>query len=184
MPNGTYNICITVDGVDPSEYQRCYAITVEQPSPLSVYGKLASSGKTVHYDLSGGDVYTITHNGESIQTDQNSIDITLAEGINHIRITTGIECQGIFEEDYFNSAAVYYTPNPFESDLSVYVGGTDTLITIELYTTQGRLIKTSEHQLSDIQRVINLNTADLQPGGYIIKSCGETTTQSEIIIKR
>ena len=94
------------------------------------------------------------------------------------------ECQGIFEEDYFNSAAVYYTPNPFESDLSVYVGGTDTLITIELYTTQGRLIKTSEHQLSDIQRVINLNTADLQPGGYIIKSCGETTTQSEIIIKR
>ena len=184
VPNGTYNICITVDGVDPSEYQRCYAITVEQPSPLSVYGKLASSGKTVHYDLSGGDVYTITHNGESIQTDQNSIDITLAEGINHIRITTGIECQGIFEEDYFNSAAVYYTPNPFESDLSVYVGGTDTLITIELYTTQGRLIKTSEHQLSDIQRVINLNTADLQPGSYIIKSCGETTTQSEIIIKR
>ena len=184
VPNGTYTICITVDGIDASEYERCYSIAVEQPSPLSVYGKVASSGKTVHYDLTGGDVYTILHNGKSIQTDQQSIDINLAEGINHIRITTGIECQGIFEEEYFNSADVFYTPNPFRDELSVYIGGQDNAITIELYTTQGRLLKTSEHQLSANQRVIQLNTADLQPGGYIIKSCGNTTTQSEIIIKR
>ena len=184
VPNGTYTICITVDGVNASEFERCYTITVQEPSPLSVYGKVGSSGKTVHYDLAGGDFYTVTHNGKSFQTDQSSINITLTEGINQIRITTGIECQGIFEEEYFNSAAVYYTPNPFESSLSVYVGGNDTNITLELYTTQGRLIKTSEHQLSPSQRVINLNTSDLLPGGYIIKSCGETTIQSELIIKR
>ena len=184
VPNGTYAICITVDGIDASEYERCYSITVEQPSPLSVYGKVAPSGKTVHYNLTGGDVYTILHNGKSIQTEQQSIDIELVEGINQIRITTGIECQGIFEEEYFNSAQVFYTPNPFRDELSVYIGGQDTAITIELYTTQGRLLKTSEHQLSATQRVIQLNTADLQPGGYVIKSCGDTTTQSEIIIKR
>ena len=184
LSNGTYNICITVDGVDASEFERCFIVSVQEPEALYVYGKLGSSGKTVHYDLEGGDVYTITHNGESFQTDQSSIDIALAEGINHIRITTGIECQGVFEKNYFNSANVYYTPNPFENDLSVYVGGNDTNITLELYTTQGRLIKSSEHQLSPSQRVINLNTSDLQPGGYIIKSCGETTIQSELIIKR
>ena len=184
VPSGTYAICITVDGVDPSEYERCYSITVEQPSPLSVYGKVAPSGKSVHYDLTGGDVYTILHNGKSIQTEEQSIDIDLDEGINQIRITTGIECQGIFEEEYFNSAEVFYTPNPFRDELSVYIGGQDTAITIELYTTQGRLLKTSEHQLSETQRVIQLDTRDLKPGGYIIKSCGDTTTQSEIIIKR
>ena len=184
MPSGTYAVCITVDGIDALEFERCYSITVEQPSPLSVYGKVASSGKTVHYDLSGGDVYTIFHNGKSVQTDAQSIDIDLDEGINQIRITTGIECQGIFEEEYFNSAEVFYTPNPFRDQLSVYIGGQDTAITIELYTTQGRLLKTSEHQLSTTQRVIQLDTGDLKPGGYIIKSCGDTTTQSEIIIKR
>ena len=184
VPSGTYAVCITVDGIDALEFERCYSITVEQPSPLSVYGKVASSGKTVHYDLSGGDVYTIFHNGKSVQTDAQSIDIDLDEGINQIRITTGIECQGIFEEEYFNSAEVFYTPNPFRDQLSVYIGGQDTAITIELYTTQGRLLKTSEHQLSTTQRVIQLDTGDLKPGGYIIKSCGDTTTQSEIIIKR
>ena len=184
VPSGTYVICITVDGVEASEFERCYSISVEQPSPLSVYGKVAPTGKSVHYDLSGGDVYTIFHNGKSIQTDEQSIDIDLDEGINQIRITTGIECQGIFEEEYFNSAEVFYTPNPFRDQLSVYIGGQDTTITIELYNTQGRLLKTSEHQLSTTQRVIQLDTGDLQPGGYIIKSCGDTTTQSEIIIKR
>ena len=184
VPSGTYAICITVDGVEASEFERCYSISVEQPSPLSVYGKVAPTGKSVHYDLSGGDVYTIFHNGKSIQTDEQSIDIDLDEGINQIRITTGIECQGIFEEEYFNSAEVFYTPNPFRDQLSVYIGGQDTTITIELYNTQGRLLKTSEHQLSTTQRVIQLDTGDLQPGGYIIKSCGDTTTQSEIIIKR
>ena len=109
VPSGTYAICITVDGVEASEFERCYSISVEQPSPLSVYGKVAPTGKSVHYDLSGGDVYTIFHNGKSIQTDEQSIDIDLDEGINQIRITTGIECQGIFEEEYFNSAEVFYT---------------------------------------------------------------------------
>ncbi|MGB1450011.1 MAG: BspA family leucine-rich repeat surface protein, partial [Flavobacteriaceae bacterium] len=184
VPAGSYSVCITVDGVDPSEFERCYSVTVEEPQALSVYGKVGSSGKSVHYDLSGGDVYTITHNGESFQTNETSIDIDLDEGMNHIKITTGIECQGVFEKDYFNSAQVYFTPNPFESDLSIYVGGSDTEITIEFYTTQGRLVQSSQHQLSTSQRVINLNTSSLQPGGYIIKSCGETTTQSELIIKR
>ena len=184
VPSGTYVVCITVDGVDASEFERCYSITVEQPSPLSVYGKVTPSGKTVHFDLTGGDTYTIFHNGKSIQTDAQSVDIDLDEGINQIRITTGIECQGIFEEEYFNSAEVFYTPNPFRDELSVYIGGQDTAITIELYTTQGRLLKTSEHQLSETQRVVQLDTRDLKPGGYIIKSCGDTTTQSEIIIKR
>ena len=184
VPSGTYAVCITVDGIDASEFERCYSITVEQPSPLSVYGKVTPSGKTVHYDLTGGDIYTILHNGKSIQTDAQSFDIHLDQGINQIRITTGIECQGIFEEEYFNSTEVFYTPNPFRDQISVYIGGQDTAITIELYTTQGRLLKTSEHQLSATQRVIQLDTGDLKPGGYIIKSCGDTTAQSEIIIKR
>ena len=65
VPDGTYNICITVDGIDPTAFERCYTVTVQDPEPLSVYSKLAPSGKTVNYQLSGGDMYTITHNGRS-----------------------------------------------------------------------------------------------------------------------
>ena len=184
LSSGYYEICITVEGQTVETFQRCYTVNITDPQPLSVYGKNSNSGKTINYTLKGGKVYTITHNGQSFQTDQNQVTIDLDEGINQIRITTGIECQGIFEEEYFNSAEVFYTPNPFRDQLSVYIGGQDTTITIELYNTQGKLLKTSEHQLSTTQRVIQLNTGDLQPGGYIIKCSGDNTIQSEIIIKR
>ena len=184
VPNGTYNICITVDGIDPSEFERCYSVTVQEPQPLSVYSKMGSSGKTVNYQLAGGDIYTITHNGESFQTEESSLDITLKEGINSIVITTGVECQGVFEKNYFNSSSVSFSPNPFVDNLTVYVGGSDNEITLEIYTTQGQLVRHSVYQLSADQRMIQLNTSNLRPGGYIIKSSGATTAQSELIIKR
>ena len=186
MPNlstGTYTLCVTVDGVDASEFERCFTVQIEDPQPLSVYSKMATSGKSVHYTLSGGDVYTITHNGESFQTKEEGIDISLKEGINHIQISTGIECQGVYENDYFNSAEVLFTPNPFQSNLSIYFGGRDTEVNVEIYTTTGRLIQSSNHQLSQSQRVIELPTAHLKPGSYIVKSCGETILQSELVIK-
>ena len=138
----------------------------------------------MNYQLSGGDMYTITHNGKSFQTDEASVDLPLEDGINTVVITTGIECQGVFEKNYFNSADVAFSPNPFQDSLSVYVGGSDNEITLEIYTTQGRFIRSSTHQLSQDQRNIRLNTNDLRPGSYIIKSCGDTTAQSELIIKR
>ena len=186
MPNlstGTYTLCVTVDGIDSNEFERCFTVQIEDPQPLSVYSKMASSGKSVHYTLSGGDVYTITHNGKSYQTRDKGVDIPLKEGINHIRISTGIECQGIYENDYFNSAEVLFSPNPFQSNLSIYFGGSDSEVTVEIYTTTGRLIQASSHQLSLSQRVIELPTAHLKPGSYVVKSCGETILQSELVIK-
>ena len=112
------------------------------------------------------------------------MELPLDEGINTVVITTGIECQGVFEKNYFNSAEVAFSPNPFQDSLSVYVGGSDNEITLEIYTTQGRFIRSSIHQLSAHQRNIQLNTTDLRPGSYVIKSCGTTTAQSELIIKR
>ena len=183
LSTGTYTLCITVEGVPASSFERCYTVQIEDPQPLSVYSKMSKAGKSVHYELSGGDVYTITHNGESFQTDQASVDIPLNDGINHISISTGIECQGVFENNYFNSADVHFSPNPFQSDLSIYFGGSDTSVSVEIYTTQGRLIQASEHQLSPSRRVITLPTAHLKPGGYIVKSCGQTILQSELVIK-
>ena len=50
----------------------------------------------MQYNLSGGKIYTITHNGTSFQTEENTVELDLVDGLNYIQITTGIECQGIF----------------------------------------------------------------------------------------
>ena len=180
---GQYTLCVTVDGVDPTEFERCFTVGIDEPQPLSVYGSLSTSGKSVRYSLKGGDVYTVTHNGKSFQTADNSFDIALEEGINTVQITTGIDCQGVFEQEYFNSSEVSFTPNPFQDYLNVFVGGNDNEVTLEIFTSQGRLIEQSIHQLQH-KRMVKIPTAHLQPGSYIVKTCGQTTLQSTLIVKK
>ena len=183
LSSGDYEICITVEGQTVETFQRCYTVNITDPQPLSVYGKSANSGKTINYTLEGGKVYTITHNGESFQTNQNHITIDLDEGINQVKITTGIECQGVFVENYFNSSKVYLSPLPFNEKLNIFVGGEDTTLSFELYTTNGRLIQAFHKRLPLSQRTIQINTAHLKPGSYILKTRGATTRSSELIIK-
>ena len=184
LSSGDYEICITVEGQTVETFQRCYTVNITDPQPLSVYGKSANSGKTINYTLEGGKVYTITHNGQSFQTDQKQVSIDLENGINQVKITTGIECQGVFVENYFNSAAVYLSPLPFNEKLNIIVGGEDTTLSFELYTTNGRLIQAFQKSLPLSQRTLQINTAHLKPGSYILKIRGSSTRCSELIIKQ
>ncbi|MGB1450078.1 MAG: thrombospondin type 3 repeat-containing protein, partial [Flavobacteriaceae bacterium] len=180
---GEYEVCITVEGQTVESFQRCYKVNITDPQPLSVYGKSSDSGKTVHYSLAGGSNYTITHNGRSFQTDQNQVSIDLENGMNQVKITTGIECQGVFVENYFNSAEVFLSPLPFKNQLTVFVGGQDNELNFELYTTNGRLIQSFTKRLSPSQRTLSINTSHLKQGSYILKTKGATTLTSKLIIK-
>ena len=183
LSSGDYEVCITVEGQTVETFQRCYTVNITDPQPLSVYGKSSNSGKTINYNLQGGKVYTITHNGKSFQTENNQVSIELDKGINQVKITTGIECQGVFVENYFNSSEVYLSPLPFNEQLNIFVGGQDTALSFELYTTNGRLIQSFQKRLLPSQRTIQINTAHLKPGSYILKTRGATTHSSELIIK-
>ena len=183
LSSGDYEVCITVEGQTVETFQRCYTVNITDPEPLSVYGKSSNSGKTINYTLQGGKVYTITHNGQSFQTENNQVSIELDQGINQVKITTGIECQGVFVESYFNSSAVYLSPLPFNDQLNIFVGGQDTALSFELYTTNGRLVQAFQKRLLPAQRTIQINTAHLKPGSYILKTIGASTLSSELIIK-
>ena len=176
-------MCITVEGQSRETFERCYSVQINDPQPLSVYGKSQPSGKTMQYNLSGGKVYTITHNGTSYQTEENTVELDLVDGLNYIQITTGIECQGIFEEQIFNSAEVFLSPLPFQDQLNIFIGGQDRQLTIELFSSSGRLVETHQKILSSGKRTIQLNTNHLKPGSYILKVFGETLLSSQLIIK-
>jgi len=150
---------------------------------LSVSGKKSNKGKTIDYSLKGGKVYTITQNGISFQTTESKVSLTLAEGYNEVKITTGIECQGIFMESYFNSSEVLFSPVPFNESLSIFVGGNDRDLTIEIYSSSGRLISSEQHYLNTTSRIVRMNTTHLRQGSYVIKLKGATTLTSELIIK-
>ena len=183
LSSGSYAVCITVEGKSADLFERCYTVNIDTQNPLSVSAKKSNQNKTVEYSLKGGKVYTITQNGISFQTTESRVSLTLAEGYNEVKITTGIECQGIFEESYFNSSEVLFSPVPFNESLSIFVGGNDRNLVIDVYTSNGRLISSEEHSLNTSSRIIKMNTSHLRQGSYVIKIKGATTLISELIIK-
>ncbi|MDB2672877.1 BspA family leucine-rich repeat surface protein, partial [Flavobacteriaceae bacterium] len=183
LSSGSYAVCVTVEGKSVDLFERCYTVNIDTQNPLSVSGKKSNKGKTVDYSLKGGKVYTITQNGISFQTTESKVSLTLAEGYNEVKITTGIECQGIFEESYFNSSEVLFSPVPFNESLSIFVGGNDRDLTIEIYSSSGRLISSEQHYLNTTSRIVRMNTTHLRQGSYVIKLKGATTLTSELIIK-
>ena len=75
------------------------------------------------------------------------------------------------------------SPLPFNEQLNIFVGGQDSTLSFELYTTNGRLIQAFQKRLPLSQRTLQINTAHLKPGSYILKTRGATTLSSELIIK-
>ena len=182
LSGGVYTVCLTVDGYDASEYQRCFEVLIEEPEPLSVYASKTADSETVNFSLKGGQVYNITHNGKTVQTDQSNYAVKLDKGNNVINISTGIECQGIFEQTYFNSASIVLAPNPIKEMLYVYVGGEDSDVVISIYASNGVVIHTARYSL-DASRTVPLEVGQLQQGSYVVKAQGNTINTSELLIK-
>jgi len=180
---GDYNICVTVDGVDPTMFERCFKVNIQEPSPLSVFAMANDLENKVSFNLSGGSVYNITHNGKTTQTSKSNHTLSLKRGVNRVTITTGVECQGIFEATYLNSNEVKFSPNPFNEFISIYVGGEDRDIKVEVHATDGRLIYTENCVLDNYSRTLEINTGEFKQGTYYIKVKGENTDQSFKAIK-
>ena len=180
---GDYNICVTVDGVDPTMFERCFKVNIKEPSPLSVFAMANDLENKVSFNLSGGSVYNITHNGKTTQTSKSNHTLSLKRGLNRVTITTGIECQGIFEATYLNSNEVKFSPNPFNEFISIYVGGEDRDIKVEIHATDGRLIHSENCVLDNYSRTLEINTGEFKQGTYYIKVKGENTDQSFKAIK-
>ena len=181
---GNYSVCLTVVGQDASVYERCYTMNIVEPQALDVFSMADAGNNFVTFNLSGGTIYNIVHNGITTQTDEESYTVSLDPGMNEISIGTGIECQGYFEASYFNSSPVDLAPNPFTSSLNLFVGGQDESVTVSVFNMAGTRVLTMEKELGFSSRDIELNTTSLMGGTYIIKINGATTKQTFVAIKQ
>jgi len=181
--SGEYTICVSVEGVSLDEFERCFTIVISDPDPLIVKSLMSDNNQSVTYDLEGGDTYQITHNGKTTQTASGKYTVELEKGLNRISISTGIECQGFFEQSYLNSYEVQYGPNPFKEYLELYFSGQDRQVEIGVYMLNGQIIDYQFVNLSFGSRNYRLQTDHYKPGVYIIKLKGQTIDQSIQVIK-
>ncbi len=164
---GTYSVCITAtDGMITYE-EICFEAVVTEPETLQVASKISLNESLVELDLRGASLYNIELNGGFYQTTQNSESIDLKKGENTLKVSTGLECQGVYEEViYVASEAVMY-PNPFANVVKLYLGEQKGNLKITVFSSNGQLVKSrviSNHNVEVI-----LDFAELPSGIYSVK---------------
>ena len=183
LSKGVYNICITVEGVDATDFERCFEVSINDPAPLTVASSLNQSKDVVTVELSGSQTYNITHNGKTSRSSNSNVSIALSKGLNTVKVSTDKDCQGVFEKKYFVSEEVAYSPNPFNEVLNIYVGGSDQDVQIDIFTPEGRLVSSGLYSLGN-GRQAQIQTANFKIGSYLVKVSSNTVDQSFVTIKK
>ena len=162
---GTYAICITADG--NTSYKICYSLVVGEPKDLAVLSQVNPVTNSVTLTLAGANTYQIQLNGQSYQTNSNSITLPLQIGTNQILVTTDKPCQGTFDEAILvNEKATIY-PNPFGDMLYIKLGGNQTsTVAVNISNSSG--IKVFQQTYQNATGTLQINVSNLESGFYLL----------------
>jgi subtilisin-like proprotein convertase family protein len=179
---GTYDICIIGTEADKVYEPHCFQAIVTQPPALSVTSKLTAEGNETILNMEGSDLYNVELNGVVTQTKSSSIILALKKGVNQIKVTTNLPCQGVYEEQVFLMDEPLVYPNPFEQEVNIMLhNGPDTLNT-KIFAYTGQLVGNKDHY--QFGNEIKIDFTGLPSGVYILKVNGEGINSIFKIVKR
>jgi len=177
---GVYTINFTIDSQEG--YIQSFETTITEPAPLQGKAQVDYFSKTAKLKLSGSEVYYIEVNGQMMASNSNDFSAPLKPGKNIIKVTTPLDCQGVYEEVLFMSEKLRYFPNPVQNELNITVPGTDSEINIEIFTDGGANLYRGTHSING-SRTIQLPMSRYKSGLYIVTGSGKTVNESFKIIK-
>lgn len=176
---GDYRVCITVEG--QADYEQCFNITITEPEDLSVTSKVIESKNALSLNLNGGESYSITLNGNTLETTASNIELQLQYGENKISVKTDKDCQGKYEATIFYGDAIAAYPNPISNQLHVYLGKLGSSpATIQIYSILGNRV----YSTTASKENLTINTAGFPKGIYVLKVATEISNKSFKIIKK
>ena len=175
-----YELCLTNDTFP--NYKQCYNLNIEEPADISVLTAINRENNQVSLNLRGSDSYNIIINGEFIKTSQNQIKLDLKSGFNNIKVTTNLECQGVYEETIFISEDILFSPNPADESSKLWVGGSDENINMTLFDISGRVIWTKDDKVP-FNRSISVPFSNIKSGVYILQVDSKTVNKSIKVIR-
>ena len=178
---GTYQVCISVDGV--TDYQQCYDIEITQPQPLSVSLFYNAQKGVINLSFSGASRYIVSLNGTKIETSESSLDLPVIGPAYQLSVATDRGCQGVFEDSAVIEGALVLYPNPVRDRLHIQINDVEpNVATAQVYNTSGSLLRneTMHRRGSGFE----LDFSELPSGLYIIKLIAGSYTYAHKFIKR
>jgi hypothetical protein len=180
LNTGQYTLCFTVEG--ESGYNQCFDINIAEPAPLSASSRVNNANKSISFDLSGSDKYTIIHNGIEKDFDHSNPKIDLKKGVNFLKVKTDKSCQGSYTEEVFISEEVEFYPNPTKDNVNLYIHGKDSTVDIRVIDGDGNILKTSCNEIHS-SRKVQINLEEFSKGIYLIQLSGETVDKTVKIVR-
>ncbi len=181
LASGIYELCITA--TEFPDYEMCANVVVNAPDPLSVFSEIDSGNSIVRLQMSGAKDYFISLNGSAFRTSESLLELKLVEGQNNLKITTGQECQGVYEETFNMLSEIAIYPNPFSNSFTINSNGfNEESIILQFFTLSGQLAY--ERTLITIEPTIKIEDLPLGSGTYIVSLIDGTRVQSFKLIKR
>jgi hypothetical protein len=89
----------------------------------------------------------------------------------------------VIEEEVFVSEELEYAPNPVVDHLNLYVGGTDTEVSLTITDLNGVVIETRTVRVP-ASRIYSMNMSRYAEGVYILKAEGATVRKTIKVVKR
>lgn len=178
---GTYTICFNATNGTVAYEELCFDVIITEPDALSVSSQTAIDGKSIVLNLKGADLYTIEINGKRLQTSLSEVSLDFEPGVNTIKVSTELPCQGVYEEVFFRSNKPLVYPNPIANNTKLYIGVVEAEVQIMIFAADGRFIR-SENRLVNGSE-IDLDLTGLPSGVYYIKYEGKNVKATSKVIK-
>jgi len=183
LANGNYEVCVTVSG--QAGYQQCWNVEITEPEPLSVSSKVSSLKAELTLSLSGSNSYKITLNDLVYVTSDSKISLPLSKIENTLKVETGKDCQGIYEEKIILSSELLVYPNPVSDgilNVNLNQESFDDKVELSIFNLTGERVLHKSFNATNGQLVLNVSA--LAKGVYILNIRRDNTlTNYKVIIK-
>ncbi|UII79313.1 T9SS type A sorting domain-containing protein [Flagellimonas sp. CMM7] len=177
---GSYNICFTIAGFPQTEV--CTTAVITEPEPLLVTSSFNTESGALELGLSGSNAYTITLNDKDFDVTGDSFSTVLSDTLTNLRVSTGFDCQGVYEEEFIVSEEILYGPNPTDGILNIYVPGTDTQVKIAVHNFSGNMVLLTDYEIT-ATRMLELDLRVISSGTYMVTIKGETMEEAIKVIR-
>lgn len=179
---GTYAVCINgTDGTIVYE-EYCFEVIISEPELLSASFKTSLDGKRLTVSLQGSNSYNLELNGQLVQTKESEVTLDLIAGVNFVKVSTNLLCQGVVEEQFVISDEPIVFPNPVTDFADVFFGNIQDEVEILIFGADGRFIRSETKTISGSK--IQLDLTSLATGLYYLQFEGNSTKGTAKIIKK
>ena len=155
---------------------------IAEPQPLGVTTLVVQSAKQAVLQLEGSSLYTIDLNGTITQTTSSEITIDLKNGRNILKVSTGLPCQGTYDEEFFVEGKPLLYPNPVKSNAILYVGSDDAeAVQVSIHSLNGKMISLKTYEVNDTE--VSMDVSALASGVYVVRFSGRNVSGTIKLLK-